>query len=79
MATHPIKPASTLCPSAWRPNPGRVLHLAMRKISSENRDHYSLWLNERGPLTEAAFVSVRFAPGLFSFVDEPFPDFCDLK
>ena len=22
-ATHPIKPTSTLCPSAWRPNPGR--------------------------------------------------------
>jgi len=41
--------------------------------------HYSLWLNERAPLIEAAYVSVRFAPGLFSFVDEPFPDFCDLK
>ena len=23
MATHPIKRTSTLCPSAWRPNPGR--------------------------------------------------------
>src|SRR4029077_9681121 len=22
-ATHPIEPTSTLCPSAWRPNPGR--------------------------------------------------------
>ena len=22
-ATHPIKPTSTRCPSAWQPNPGR--------------------------------------------------------
>jgi hypothetical protein len=41
-ATHPIKPTSTRCPSAWQPNPRQRLHLAMRKICSENRDHYSL-------------------------------------
>jgi hypothetical protein len=39
-ATHPIKPTSTRCPSAWQPNPRQRLHLAMRKICSENRDHY---------------------------------------
>ena len=39
-ATHPIKPTPTRCPSAWQPNPRQRLHLAMRKICSENRDHY---------------------------------------
>jgi putative SOS response-associated peptidase YedK len=39
-ATHPIKPTSTRCPSAWQPNPRQRLHLAMRKICSENRDYY---------------------------------------
>ena len=65
-ATHPIKPTSTRCPSAWQPNPRQRLHLAMRKICSENRDHYSVRMrpNISPPMAPARAASDKVPPKL---------------
>jgi putative transposase len=35
---HRIRPTSTRCPSAWRPNPRQMLHLSTLRFCSDNRD-----------------------------------------
>jgi putative transposase len=37
--SHPIKPTSRRCLSAWQPKPRHRLHLSMRKICSDNGGH----------------------------------------
>src|SRR5262245_10912619 len=76
----PIKPTSTRCLSARRPNPRQRLHLSTRKFCSDNRSHLIFHLSRHPvfadePSLVAGQMLLALVPDpLWWSVGDPHPD-----